>query len=67
MISQSGVLWFSHNSILGMIDAWRMASFLVHGLVLWRITPSAILWFVWKERNASVFRGSLVPKEDVLS
>ena len=67
MISWSGVLRCYHNSILCMIEAWRMASFLVRGLVLWRIIPLAILWFVWNERNARVFRGSLVPKEDVLS
>lgn len=44
-----------------------MAPFLGCVLVLWKIIPFAIMQSLWKERNARVFRGSLLSKEDVLS
>lgn len=66
MIGHSVVLWCSSESIPSMLAAWRMAPFSRCGLVLWKIISFAIFWSLSKGRNARVFRGSSMPKEDVL-
>eukprot|EP00268_Persea_americana_P063135 TRINITY_DN8154_c0_g1_i2.p1 TRINITY_DN8154_c0_g1~~TRINITY_DN8154_c0_g1_i2.p1 ORF type:complete len:183 (+),score=16.69 TRINITY_DN8154_c0_g1_i2:641-1189(+) len=64
-LARCGVLWSLPRSLVGLIEAWRFSSFFGSGLILWRIIPFAILWFVWKERNNRIFRGSLLPVEEL--
>ena len=46
LLLRCSVLWCGPGTLAGMIEASRCSSFYGCGLVLWRLIPFAILWFV---------------------
>lgn len=63
MVVELGVSWFSFwwvlpRSILDLYKAWWVPLKSIRGKVMWRASFVAVMWIIWKERNARCFENS---------
>ena len=60
-----GVKWAIPGSVGSLFLWWVGTKFKKKEMVLWNIIPLEVLWSIWKQRNDSIFNGSLVDFEEL--
>ncbi|KAI3902114.1 hypothetical protein MKW92_019218, partial [Papaver armeniacum] len=55
-----------HQTVKDVISDWKEINFSERGRQLWKRLPAAIMWGLWKARNAIVFDGQIFKLIEVI-
>jgi hypothetical protein len=51
-----GVEWIIPQTALELLKSWRAAIGCGHAKEIWRLAPLCLLWCIWREQNARLFK-----------